>query len=101
MVAQSKLVELLLFMMVLWPMVHSHGQIITSKRESDIFAMRTIYSHTQENDNGSYTSTSYSHPIHYQTEDGLLPIDLRISKNENVSTENLTSSGPCIFGLTI
>ena len=84
MVAHFKLVELLIFMMVLWPMIHSHGQIITSKRESDIFAMRTIYSHTQENDNGSYTSTSYSHPIHYQTEDGLLPIDLRISKNENV-----------------
>lgn len=84
MVAQYKLVELLLFMMVLLPMVHSYGQNITSKRESDIFAMRTTYSHTQENDNGSFTSTSYSHPIHYQSNDGFLPIDLRIVKNDNV-----------------
>lgn len=84
MVAQYKLVELLLFVMVLWPMVHSHGQKMTSKWESDIFAMRTTYSHTQENDNGSFTSTSYSHPIHYQSNDGFLPIDLRIIKNDNV-----------------
>ncbi len=84
MVAQSKLVKPLPCIMMLLSMIHSHGQIITSKCESDVLAMRTTYSYTKKNNNGSYTSTSYSHPIYYQTMDRLLPIDLRISKNDNV-----------------
>lgn len=82
MVAQSKLVELLLFLMVLWPYAQCYGQISNAKKGTDISAMRTAYSYLEENENGSFTSTSYSHPIHYQTKDGFLPIDLRISNNE-------------------
>lgn len=84
MVAQSKLVELLLFMMVLVPMTSSYGQTIKPKQGTDIPLMRTTYAHTTENDNGSFTTTSYSHPVNYRSKDGLLPIDLRISNNDNV-----------------
>ena len=83
MVTQSKLVELLLCIMVLLPVTPSHGQTIKPKRVTDISVMRTVYSHTKANDNGSFTSTSYTHPIHYLGEDGFLPIGLSISNNTN------------------
>jgi hypothetical protein len=88
MVAQSKLVELLLFLMVLWPYAPCYGQISNAKKGTDISAMRTAYSYLEENENGSFTSTSYSHPVHYQTKDGFLPIDLRISNNEDNGLPN-------------
>ena len=87
MVAQSKLVELLILIMMLWPMNEVQSQII-AKRGSDIPAMRTAYSQTEKNDNGSFTSTSYSHPIHYKSKDGFLPIDLQILNNDDVRLSN-------------
>ena len=88
MVAQSKLVGLLLFIMVLWPINEAYSQIMAAKRGSDIPAMRTAYSQTEKNANGSFTSTSYSHPIHYKSKDGFLPIDLRILNNNDVRLSN-------------
>ena len=81
--AQAKLAVLSLFIMVFWPVLQPYGQTKKPKQGTDISALKTAYSFTRDNGNGTFTSTSYSHPIHYKTDDGFLPIDLGISQNVN------------------
>lgn len=50
---------------------------------SDVSEMRTLYSRTIPNDDGTFTSTTFSQPIHYLNDGKWLPIDLSIQENNS------------------
>jgi hypothetical protein len=52
-------------------------------KASDILEMRTMYSKTSANDDGSFTSTTYSQPIHFMRNGVWSPIDLSIQPNND------------------
>ena len=56
-----------------------------SRQSMDIPEMRTMFSRTSANDDGTYTSTTYSHPIHYMKNGDWYPIDLSIQSNNDVN----------------
>ena len=80
-VAQSKLAGPFTFLMVFLPVLIAHGQKKIDVQNKDIPSMRTSNSFTIANEDGSYTNTNHSHPIHFKDEQGLKPIDLNIIAN--------------------
>jgi hypothetical protein len=80
-VAQSKLAGPFTFLMVFVPVLISYGQKKILVQNKDIPSMRTTNSYTVANEDGSYTNTNHSHPIHFKEEQALKPIDLNIIAN--------------------
>ena len=83
-VLQSKLAEPFTFVLVFLPALISFGQKTTLNIDKDIPSMRTPHSYTLENDNGTFTSTNFSHPIHFKEDQELLPITLDIDENDGI-----------------
>ena len=80
-VAQSKLAGPVTFLMVFLPVLISHGQKKIDIQNKDIPSMRTTNSYTVANEDGSFTNTNHSHPIHFKEDQSLNPIDLNIIAN--------------------
>lgn len=80
-VAQSKPAGPFTFLMVFVPVLISYGQKNIDVQNKDIPSMRTANSYTVANQDGSFTNTNHSHPIHFKDEQGLKPIDLNIIAN--------------------
>ena len=57
-------------------------------KAEDISEMRTMYSRTTANSYGTYTSTTYSQPIHYKNKGGWHPIDLSIQSNNDENRDS-------------
>ncbi|MCH1479931.1 MAG: hypothetical protein L7U23_07515, partial [Crocinitomicaceae bacterium] len=80
-VAQSKLAGPFTFLMVFLPVLISYGQKNIDVQNKDIPSMRTANSYTVANEDGSFTNTNHSHPIHFKEDQSLNPIDLNIIAN--------------------
>ena len=80
-VAQSKLAGPFTFLMVFLPVLISYGQKNIDVQNKDIPSMRTANSYTVANEDGSFTNTNHSHPIHFKEDQTLQPIDLNIIAN--------------------
>ena len=59
-----------------------------SQKTIDIPAMRTMYSRTSANNDGTFTNTTYSHPIHYMKNGDWHPIDLSIQSNDDQNRDS-------------
>ena len=59
-----------------------------SRQSIDIPEMRTMFSRTSANNDGTFTSTTYSHPIHYMKNGDWYPIDLSIQSNNDINRDS-------------
>lgn len=57
-------------------------------KAGDISEMRTMYSRTSANSDGTFTSTTYSQPIHYMNNGAWHPIDLSIQSNNDENRDS-------------